>query len=513
VSEFAECLLKIVVAVGAVTILIALARGRMQQHRRRILQALTVVGALAYINFGGFHTDGTPLHLWDQYHYFVGSKYFPQLGYDGLYVATIEARKESHPELAPPQRVRDLRTGELVPLASVADHTAEVRKRFSDEQWRQFSEDVGRFYIRDDVFLDSGLKATPTHIQVLRLLSSHLSFRTRNLMLVASLDFILLGVAGFAVYRAFGLATLAAVSLCMGLGFCSRYYWVGGAFLRHDWLAALFIAAALLRFGRLRWAALALAYATTVRIFPGLFAVPICLYWLAAWRRGESLRPLQEFVPAFVVCVVGLVAIGWIAEPAAWSQSIAGLLVHSRTIFPNSVGLRVPFITSLANFRGELVNPQTLYDYVAVSKDYASLMAERAWLVVLASVAMVGFTVRAAWRAPDAVTAFALGTALVFALTAPTCYYGTFFALLPLARPVRTSVTFLMGTALCFLVGAAVIALSRAGYLTFNGAAVFGPVSLIMAIVMVDWLRTFPCREPGVTALRGAFSGSSPSRG
>src|SRR6188472_1040636 len=171
-SQLVECILKVLLLAGVIAVLFALKRGTpewLARHRTRVLQMLVVLGAAAYVNFGGFHTDGSPLHVWDQYHYFVGSKYFHELRYDGLYVATLQARRERQPEVALPARVRDLRTGQLVPLAQVAEHTLEVRQRFSDERWERFSEDAVRFYLRDDIFLDNGLKATPTHVQVLRL--------------------------------------------------------------------------------------------------------------------------------------------------------------------------------------------------------------------------------------------------------------------------------------------------------------------------------------------------------
>jgi len=494
-SQLVECIVKLLVASIALIALIALSRGRpafFVQHRSRILQGLTLLGALAYINFGGLHTDGTAWHLWDQYHYFVGSKYFPELKYDGLYVATIQARRETHPELPPPARVRDLRSGELVPLASVADHTAQVRSRFSDDRWQQFSADVSRFYLRDDIFLDNGLKATPTHIQVLRLFSSWQPFRTRSIALVAMLDFLLLGIGGYAVYRAFGLTTLAGVSLAFGIGFCSRYYWLGGAFLRHDWLVALLLAAACLQLGHIKSAAAAVAYASMVRIFPVLFVLPLVVYWLAKYRSGHSIRPLVAFSSVFALSAVSLFAVGWLGQPDAWPQSISGLITHARTNFPNSVGLRIPFITGFANLHGDLVNPSTLYDYVDISRDYARLLSARLWLVILVTAIFVGLTLRAAWRAPTPAAAFVLGIALVFALTAPTCYYGTFFALLPLVRPVRSTAVFLGASICCYIAAALVLALSNAGYLRLNGAAVFAPVSLFLAIALVDWLLHYP---------------------
>jgi Glycosyltransferase family 87 len=494
-SQLVECILKVILLVAVIAILISLARGQrawLVRYRTRILQSFVVLGVAAYVNFGGFHTDGSPLHVWDQYHYFIGSKYFHELRYDGLYVATLQARRERQPEVELPERVRDLRTGQLVPLSTVADHTLEVRQRFSDEQWERFSDDALRFYLQDDIFLDNGLKATPTHVQVLRLFSSWQPFRTRSMLLAASLDFILLGLAGFAIYRAFGLSVLAAASLIFGFGFCSRYYWVGGAFMRHDWLAALLIAAAALQLQRFRIAGVAIAYATVVRVFPILFIVPLLVFWFAQRRRGEDTRPAFEVCITFAVSLVLLIAVGWIAEPWAWANSVSGLIAHSRIIFPSSVGLRIPFITSAENFRGELVNPATLYDYVAITQDYLRLQSERLWLIVIAMLAMVAFTLRAAWRAPNAVAAFSLGAALVFALTAPTCYYGTFFVLLAFVRPIRTAITFSIAALLCFLVAALVFALAQFGCMTLNGAAIFGPASAILALAMIDWLRSFP---------------------
>ncbi|HEX4381667.1 MAG TPA: hypothetical protein VH083_01915 [Myxococcales bacterium] len=492
-SQGIECVLKVAVGTLAALVLVGLARGRpafLAAHRRRVLQALAVLGGLAFLNFGGLHTDGTPLHLWDQYHYFVGSKFFPELGYDGLYVATIQARREQLPELPPPARLRDLRTNALVSLAAAADHTREVRARFSDARWREFSADAARFYLRDDIFLDNGLKATPSHIQILRLFSRWLPFRTRSMYLLALLDFVLLALSAYVIHRAFGLEALAGVALTFGIGFCSRYYWVGGAFLRQDWLAALILAAASLRSGRNKLAGAAVAYASVVRIFPAIFAGPLLLHWLMRGNHREAAR----FLGMFAAVAAALFLAGWIPQPAAWPQSIAGLITHSRTVFPNSVGLRVPFITSFANLRGGLVNPDTLYDYVAISRDYAATLLSRLWLVVPATIAFVWLALRAAIRAEDAAAAFVLGIALIFALTAPTCYYGTYFALMPLVRPVRTAAVFLGASVLTYAVAIAVLAMSSAGWMQLNGAAVFGPASLLLGLALIDWMLHFPVR-------------------
>ena len=54
-----------------------------------------MLGVLAYFNFGAFHFDGLRVHLWDMTHYYLGAKYFGELGYDGLYECIAVADAES----------------------------------------------------------------------------------------------------------------------------------------------------------------------------------------------------------------------------------------------------------------------------------------------------------------------------------------------------------------------------------------------------------------------------------
>jgi hypothetical protein len=57
---------------------------------------------------------------------------------------------------------------------------------------------------------------------------------------------------------------------------------------------------------------------------------------------------------------------------------------------------------------------------------------------------------------------------------------------------MRTTAVFLGASILCYAVGGTVLALSQAGLMTLNGAAVFGPASLILAVVVVDWVLHYP---------------------
>jgi hypothetical protein len=112
-------------------------RRLLKLRSKRQLWILLGFGCFAWLNWGTLHTDRTLVHNWDQYHYLVGSKYFPELGYDGLYVASIEARQEGQ-SIEPPSRVRDLRTQIIVPYASLQTHRQQVRARFDPLRWEEF---------------------------------------------------------------------------------------------------------------------------------------------------------------------------------------------------------------------------------------------------------------------------------------------------------------------------------------------------------------------------------------
>src|SRR4029077_10405085 len=97
------------------------------------------IAFLAYYNFGGFHA-GHWLHKWELFHYDLGSKYFPELGYDGLYAASVAAQRTTSDSLLQPH-LRDLRTNEIVPTLSLLDQLKDVLARFTPHRFHQFEAD------------------------------------------------------------------------------------------------------------------------------------------------------------------------------------------------------------------------------------------------------------------------------------------------------------------------------------------------------------------------------------
>jgi hypothetical protein len=492
VSEAHEVIFKIIAIFVALVGLWLVKRSdwaRVGPRQNIILASLAALGAAGYINFGRFHTDGSWLHIYDQYHYVIGSKYFPEVGYDGLYAATLLAYKENDPTFVPPARVRDLSTREKVSISSLDGFMHVVRARFTDARWMSFRSDVTHFNIPIQVFHDVGYNPPPSHVAIERLFTSHLPFRVLTAAFFASLDFMLLASAGFVIYRVFGLETLAATSLMFGLGACSRYFWVGGAFLRQDWLVALILCAAALRRGHAQLAGVALAYAAGARVFPVLMLLPLTFFAISN-RHSETPLPIARFAIGFIGTSIVLFLMGCLAGrgAGAWLESAQRLMIHSSNILPNSIGLRVPFGSSLAAIRGDLVDLNTDDNLTAIAADFTRTVRHRIVLIAISTALLIGLLLRLAWYSRDAVIAFVAGVGVIFALTIASCYYGSYFVLLGLVRPTRSAAVFLVANAMMYVTGVALLALFKLGLIHVNGAALYAPVSALLLIVVVYWM-------------------------
>src|SRR5215813_6189187 len=108
--------------------LIAAVTGARRLGRRRaddLLIAAAGISAAAWFNFGFMHLPHG-VHLWEQFHYFLGSRYYAELGYDGLYVASLADQADHAPMGRVPEYVRDSRNNQVVPTESLFPYMREV---------------------------------------------------------------------------------------------------------------------------------------------------------------------------------------------------------------------------------------------------------------------------------------------------------------------------------------------------------------------------------------------------
>jgi hypothetical protein len=439
-------------AAGVVLLAVDL-RARSEAWRRRARQALLALAALAvaaHVNFGAFHGGGLFVHHWEQFHYFLGAKYFPELGYDGLYVASMGAEMVAFPGLPHQPFLRDLRSNEIVPTATLDAHGLEVRRRFSDRRWAAFVQDNAYYLGLDPAYLrqvrsDHGYNPSPAWTFVARLFSASRVATKGTARLLAALDVLLLAGAFVLLFRTYGRDVGALALLVWATGYGWRFYWTGGAFLRQDWLAAVLVGLCLLRRGRHGLAGAALAYAAMVRVFPVLLLGGLAARAARDLARGEDTRWARRLGLGFALAAALLLAAGSASGrgPGAWLEFARNLRKHDAAWLNNNVGLKLALLYGPETYGRRLVAWGEPEPWARWQRHMERLERERLWLWGGGAALLVAL---ALWRSRGERQdlAAALGVSLVFALVSVTCYYWSVLAATVARRPRATALALLL---------------------------------------------------------------------
>lgn len=447
------------------------------------LLVLAAAAAFAWINFGVFH-GRSAIHHWEQFHYFLGSKYAPEVRYDGLYDASLAAESEIAGALRQPY-TRDLRSNAIVPTATLLPRAQEIRNRFTPARWRAFVAD-SRYFLQanqpdyyDQFRLDHGYNPTPTWTFVARLFSRNTPASRTHFTWLGGLDLLLLATMFFAVFRTYGTRAGSLALIVFGLGYPWRYYWVGGAFLRHDWLAAVGIGLCLLKRGRAFGAGALFGYAAMVRLFPLAFLLGLPVVAAREFLRGEKPRWFARLCAGVAAAVVvgglagGLAGTG----PGAWRDFAGNLSKHSRSWLANDVGLNYVVLcdpAALGRGGADFHRPERWHLW---ENQMTERVQRRRWILLGLQAGFLALVAAALWNC-RAHEASLLGAALIFILLAPTCYYWSLLALLPLARERWWP------TAVWLAINVGLIGLSL---LTQAHDVIYGAMSWALALLFLVW--------------------------
>ncbi len=493
-----EAALKLLLCVGAVAVLARrhLLPGKLRADRAGTWLVLAAaVAALAYTNFGRFH-GWPPLHTRELFHYFLGSKYYPELKHDGLYVASIAAQWQSHPEFGAQAHVRDLRTKRVVPLAALEGHFLRVRERFEDARWQEFVADHDYFATPQDHYrltwfrLDHGYNPSPTWSFLARLFSTWMPAGDGPFLFLASLDFLLMGAMCFGIYRVYGGRIAAMVVLLLGLGAPWRYDWVGGAFLRADWLAALGLGICALKRERFALAGGLIGYAAMIRIFPAAFLVGPAVVALRQWTQGSPPRWLLRLAAGGLAAVTLGVLVGGLSGNGfvVWPEFFENMRVYRERLPGNGIGLKNAILADRVASIPDPTGDALLENETRRESTIARAENERRPLYIAASLLMIAMTLAAMWnQTPD--EAAVLGSALLFGALSMACYYWIVLVLVPLAGALWLPTAGVLGiSALVF----GIILISNEQLVVTYGAASWA-LLIFFALWLVPW---------GVSSLR-----------
>jgi hypothetical protein len=328
------------------------ARGRSQTHRRLrdgLLLGLGIASGLAWWNFGLFHYPRY-VHPSDTFHYYMGSKYFRELGYTRLYGCTAVSDLDRGRDFAVEgRRIRNLETNLLEPASAWLEDPSRCTRHFTPARWDAFRADAAFFRNHmaprswRKLRTDHGYNGTPAWAILGSALSHTGPASLDRLLALALLDPVLLLAMWACVAWAFGWRATCVALLFWGTNHPAVFGWVGGGFLRQDWLAATIVGICLLRKQRPTAGGFLLMTATLLRIFPGVILLGFGLQALA--RMGRS-RRFTLSVSHRRMIAGGLLATALWVPLSAW---VTGGFDSWLAFFENS---RVHVSTPLVNHMG-----------------------------------------------------------------------------------------------------------------------------------------------------------------
>ncbi len=433
-----------------------------------VLAACAVLSVACYYHFGmpQFRDESkdrpTLVHPWDMRVYFPIAKYFDELRFDGLYLASVAAYMDNTgatPASVASVRLRDLTNNQVTEAREVMDRIEAIRGRFSPPRWAEFRKDMQYFL---DVMgrggylgslRDHGGNATPVWLLGAWLLFHRAPASELTLSLAALLDPLLLGVMFYAIARSYGLRTSLIALIIWGTTDLSRFGTnLMGSTLRMDWMVAVGLGACALKSRRWWLGGALFAYAGLIRGFPGISAVfllvPPLWYLVELWRKQRKLPSWAEFKrdqkpfllasAGVVACVVALVGVssGLFGADASWGNWYRKISIHQEKPNVNHLGLRTVMsfegeTTSDKVLRKELAEPWTdwqRYQTAALQRRKPLYYGVMALMVAMAAVAV---------RNKRLDQAGIIGMFLIPFVFYPANYYCHYVFLLPLAVASR----------------------------------------------------------------------------
>jgi hypothetical protein len=326
------------------------------------LGVLALASLIPHVEGVRTHANGRLLvHPTEFFHYYLGTKYFAECGYYGLYEAATMAEYELAPvEFRPEETLRHLRKPafEIRKGDLIAQRPGIVR-RFSPERWQVFKADYAFFRSFDlrhwgtaPPERDHGYNGTPLTTALLGGLAAQPVLSTaRFVSLAAWFDGILMLALTAALGRILNWEAALAFLALWALNPLNDFAYTGGAYLRHAPFAVLVLGLALYARNRRGAGGVALAVSAGLRLIPGVFAAAVVAHDLANPGRLQRLLGNRRFYAGLMLGAVAVVAVTWHVRPPdggnAWVGFAERIVGHTANWSPNRIGL--PFLLSYSS--------------------------------------------------------------------------------------------------------------------------------------------------------------------
>ncbi len=446
--------IKAMIAIGAAAL--SVYEGRLLAEKKTVRKhwtkgvafALVVMSVGAYYRYGDLGYSNF-YHRHEFFHYYLGSKYDRELGYERLYRCVAVAQSDlGQVNEVRARRMRDLSIDVLTSGKTALEHPEECRDRFTPERWEKFKADVK--FIRSSSNLeywngmqqDHGYNPPPVWTVMGHFWSSLHPASDGYFKFLTSFDLLFFAGTFAAIYWAFGWRVFAVAAIFWGCQLPAEYFWTGGAFMRQDWLFLLVLSACLMRKRYFFWGGAAFAYATLLRVFPGILLVGWAVqagayFWKHKRIAPHHLRVMLGGISATVVLVsLSLLVAGVRSYPEFYKH----IQVHNRTPLTNNMGLETVLSHSYSG-RMEFVRDEKLIEPFGPWRQMRRdrLRAFRPFHFVLLLALGIAF-VRVVRRIKLLWIGQALSLAVVVSIVEVTCYYYSMFILSAFLSRLRRGV-------------------------------------------------------------------------
>lgn len=429
----------------------SLPRGSRSWHINRLLLVVTALASLhAYTRFGAYHDYGRygrhTYHYHEIFHYFLGARYYPELGYSRLYDCSYVALKELEsegvaiPEITEIRSLKEILTS--VPASQVAENMkAPCHEAFTPVRWKDLKADLIVFLQAGNettwwrhMLFDHGLNPPPSWAVIAYPLASLIppNHTTMDLFPYIDMGAIFL-LCGYFILRAFGLNALCGFFIIFGNNWLSDYYWTGGSFYRQEWFVYLTLAICLLKQERFRAAGALMGISAAMRIFPVFFAVGAAIpLALAAWRYASRRRAFFDYALGGAVTFATLLILSVVVFGLErWHEFAYKISRHNSFLFVMHIGF-----DKLAVFSKDIGNQNFwwapgLENFGKWNAMLRAKYAEHATWFSLIKALGIGSAIIAATRATPVAASILVGWSMLFFWQVPANYYYVFLALLP----------------------------------------------------------------------------------
>lgn len=403
---------------------------------------LAVIALFSWTNFGSLRGNGEIVHRWEQYHFFFGSKYLPEVNYFDLYKATILADRDLDGSVARRLHVtRDLATFDDLPVDVAMRDGDRVRARFSDSRWKAFVADwdVLRTFPNDwaRVLDDHGNSGSPAWAVLAAPIAYICGIGATGQVVMGLIDPALMLILFILCFRTFGSrATCIMVTIFAMIPFSFDYLF--GSLLRWDWLFALGLCLVFWKRGKPLVAGAALGYAISSKLFPLFFGVG----W--AFRAGWVIYKTRRIDRRVVRFAGGVVLAGALAVaissamfgPRVWSDyKLRITTAQTEKFYSNQYSFRTLFLqlrhSSLHELSTGWMEPRVIKQALPEVN-----IGDHAAAFFLCQLLLTAVLATAVTRG-DAFEALAIGPLLVFIWLVVNAYYWNMLALPALAWGLR----------------------------------------------------------------------------